>query len=112
MLADGHFSRVYDLQTSTRSSRYFRLFPARSSRPEWSGIAFGCSLPDRDPRRNELHDTVRQQGQLRQAGITDVFPQADLSWCTWRCRSHFGLPADFALLVPGSSPIGWPSDGR
>ena len=42
MLADGHFSRVYDLQTSTRSSRYFRLFPAKH-RPEWSGIAFGCS---------------------------------------------------------------------
>ncbi len=42
MLADGHFNRVYDLQTSTRSSRYFHLFPAKH-RPEWSGIAFGCS---------------------------------------------------------------------
>jgi ADP-heptose:LPS heptosyltransferase len=101
MLADGHFSRIYDLQTSTRSSRYFRLFPAKQ-RPEWSGIAFGCSHPDRDPRRNVLHDTVRQQGQLRQAGITD-FPPADLSWCTGD-PARFNLPADFALLVPGSSP--------
>ena len=63
MLADGHFSQVYDLQTSPRSSRYFRLFPPQQ-RPEWSGIAYGCSLPDRDPKRNVLHDTVRQQGQL------------------------------------------------
>jgi ADP-heptose:LPS heptosyltransferase len=101
MLADGHFSRVYDLQTSSRSSRYFRLFPARH-RPEWSGIAFGCALPDRDPQRNVLHDTVRQQGQLRQAGIT-VFPDADLSWMHGDI-GRFGLPADFALLVPGSSP--------
>jgi ADP-heptose:LPS heptosyltransferase len=101
MLADGHFSRVYDLQTSARSSRYFHLFPAKH-RPEWSGIAFGCALPDRDPKRNVLHDTVRQEGQLRQAGIT-VFPTADLSWCHGDI-GRFGLPADFALLVPGSSP--------
>ena len=71
-------------------------------RPEWSGIAFGCALPDRDPRRNVLHDTERQQGQLRQAGIT-AFPPADLSWCRGDI-ARFGLPADFALLVPGSSP--------
>jgi ADP-heptose:LPS heptosyltransferase len=101
MLADGRFSRVYDLQTSARSSRYFHLFPVKR-RPEWSGIAFGCSLPDRDPRRNVLHDTERQQGQLRQAGIS-VFPPADLSWCRGNI-ARFGLPSDFALLVPGSSP--------
>ncbi|WP_428489177.1 glycosyltransferase family 9 protein [Rhodopila sp.] len=100
-LADGQFARVYDLQTSARSSRYFRLFPAKH-RPQWSGIAFGCALPDRDPRRNVLHDTIRQQGQLRQAGIS-VFPPADLSWCRGDI-ARFALPADFALLVPGSSP--------
>jgi ADP-heptose:LPS heptosyltransferase len=100
-LAQGHFTRVYDLQTSARSSRYFRLFPPKH-RPDWSGIAFGCALPDRDPARNILHDTVRQQGQLRQAGIS-VFPPADLSWCRGDI-GRFGLPGDFALLVPGSSP--------
>jgi ADP-heptose:LPS heptosyltransferase len=100
-LADGRFGRVYDLQTSARSSRYFHLFPVKY-RPAWSGIAFGCALPDRDPRRNVLHDTERQQGQLRQAGIS-VFPPADLSWCRGDV-ARFGLPADFALLVPGSSP--------
>ena len=100
-LADGQFARVYDLQTSARSSRYFRLFPPKH-RPQWSGIAFGCALPDRDPRRNVLHDTARQQGQLRQAGIS-LFPPADLSWCRGDI-ARFGLPPAFALLVPGSSP--------
>jgi ADP-heptose:LPS heptosyltransferase len=111
LLIEGRFRRVYDLQTSSRSSRYFHLFPAKH-RPEWSGIAFGCALPDRDPRRNVLHDTERQQGQLRQAGIS-VFPPADLSWCSGDI-GRFGLPAAFALLVPGSSPKRlakrWPSD--
>jgi ADP-heptose:LPS heptosyltransferase len=101
ILADGQFDRVYDLQTSARSSRYFQLFPAKH-RPEWSGIAYGCSHPDRDPRRNQLHDTIRQQGQLRQAGIVE-FPPADLSWCRGDI-ARFHLPGDFALLVPGSSP--------
>jgi ADP-heptose:LPS heptosyltransferase len=103
--------RVYDLQTSSRSSRYLSLFPPKQ-RPEWSGIAFGCSLPDRDPNRNHLHDTVRLQGQLRQAGIIDDRPP-DISWCRGDL-SRFQLPADYALLVPGSSPNRllkrWPVD--
>jgi ADP-heptose:LPS heptosyltransferase len=101
MLAEGRFSRVYDLQTSARSSRYYHLFPAKH-RPAWSGIAYGCALPDRDPRRNYLHDVDRQQGQLRQAGITE-FPPADMSWCRGDI-GRFSLPRDFAVLVPGSSP--------
>jgi ADP-heptose:LPS heptosyltransferase len=101
MLAAGGFERVYDLQTSKRSSWYFALLPAKQ-RPQWSGIAFGCALPDRDPQRNVLHDAVRQQGQLRQAGITS-FPPADVSWMGGDI-GRFGLPGDFALLVPGSSP--------
>jgi len=111
MLTEERFSRIYDLQTSARSSRYFHVFPAKC-RPEWSGIAFGCALPDRDPRRNVLHDIDRQQGQLRQAGIS-VFPPADLSWCRAEI-ARFALPKDFALLVPGSSPNRlakrWPAD--
>ncbi len=106
-LIGGGFSRVYDLQTSGRSSRYFRLFP-RSHRPEWSGIAKGCSHPDTAPERNRTHDLIRQADQLRQAGIADT-PPADLSWCTgdigrFTPPSPFALASPFALLVPGSSP--------
>ena len=95
------FGRVYDLQTSSRSSYYFRLFPT-FAKPEWSGIAPGCSHPDRAPGRNQMHDNDRQAGQLRQAGIR-VIPPADLSWCHGDI-GRFGLPSDFVLLVPGSAP--------
>jgi len=101
MFAEGRYQLVYDLQTSGRSSRYFRLFPRRA-RPEWSGIAPGCSHPDRDPERDHIHDVDRQHGQLRQAGITDI-PPADLSWCQGDL-SRFDLPPRIALLVLGSSP--------
>lgn len=100
-LGDGQFDRVYDLQTSSRSSRYFHLFP-RSARPDWSGIARGASLPDNDPGRNRLHDIDRQFGQLRAAGIAERAPP-DLSW-TAGDIARFGIPAPFALLVPGCSP--------
>jgi len=99
-LLAGRFDRVYDLQTAARSNRYFQLFP-HAARPQWSGIALGCSHPDRDPARNRLHDIERQAGQLRQAGIPEV-PDADLSWSSGDI-ARFGLPASIALLVPGSS---------
>jgi ADP-heptose:LPS heptosyltransferase len=99
-LIGGRFELAYDLQTSSRSSRYFQLFP-HISRPAWSGIAYRCALPDRDPNRNRMHDIDRQYGQLRQAGITRREP-VDLSW-SQADLAHFGLPERYALLVPGSS---------
>jgi ADP-heptose:LPS heptosyltransferase len=101
MLTAPGFIRVYDLQTSSRSSHYFRLFP-RAATPEWSGIASGCSLPDRDPNRGQMHDHERLISQLRQAGI-ERFPPADLSWCRGDI-GRFGLKRDFVVLVPGSAP--------
>jgi len=100
-LIAGRFDRVYDLQTSSRSSRYFHLFP-RQAQPEWSGIAHGCSHPDRNPDRNRLHDIDRQFSQLRAAGVTEA-PPPDLSW-TSADLARFALPDQFALLAPGSSP--------
>ncbi|HET6182010.1 MAG TPA: glycosyltransferase family 9 protein [Acetobacteraceae bacterium] len=111
-LRAGCFERVYDLQTSARSSRYFRLFP-RHARPEWSGIARGCSHPDADRGRDRLHDLDRQAGQLRAAGIAEV-PPPDLSW-TGGDATRFRLRSPYALLVPGSSPHRpgkrWPAAG-
>ena len=101
VLRAGRFDRVYDLQTSNRSSWYFRLFP-RGQRPEWSGIAPGCSHPHRDLDRDVMHDIDRQFAQLAYAGVTEHGP-ADLSWNTADI-GRFGLPPRIALLVPGSSP--------
>ncbi len=44
-LRAGRFDRVYDLQTSDRSSFYHRLM----GRPAWSGIARGASLRHANP---------------------------------------------------------------
>ena len=100
-LVAGRFDRVYDLQTSSRSGRYFQLLPRRD-RPAWSGIARGCALPDRDPDRGRTHDADRQFGQLRQAGIDRREP-VDLSW-SHADIAGFAPPERFALLAPGSSP--------
>jgi ADP-heptose:LPS heptosyltransferase len=100
-LVSGRFDRIYDLQTSHRSGTYFRLLWGRA-RPEWSGIAPGCSHPDPDPNRNRRHNLDRQAGQLRAAGIAQV-PPPDLGWSGGDI-ARFGLPPRIALLVPGSSP--------
>lgn len=95
------FTRVYDLQTSGRSSRYFQLLP-RAAKPEWCGIVSKGSHPDRDPNRARNHDIDRLASQLHQAGIVTI-PSANLSWCRGDI-GRFGLPQDFVVLVPGSAP--------
>jgi len=95
----GGFRRVYDLQTSDRSSAYFRLF--RSPPPEWSGIARGCSHPHANPRRDGMHTVERQAEQLKSAGIAET-PPTDLSWVK-ADGARFSLPAPYVLLVPGGS---------
>jgi ADP-heptose:LPS heptosyltransferase len=99
-LRAGGFARVYDLQTSDRSSSYFHLMgPGR--RPEWSGIARGASHPHANPARDAMHTLERQAEQLRFAGIPEVSPP-EVAWAA-REITRFGLPRRFMLLVPGGS---------
>ena len=110
-LREGGFDRVYDLQTSDRSGWSFRLMgPGR--RPEWSGIAPGCSHPHTNPNRDCMHSIERQIEQLAIAGIDNV-PEADLSWMAADI-ARFGLAERTALLVPGGAPHRpakrWPVD--
>ena len=93
------FARVYDLQTSARSSRY-RAFVGR--RVEWSGIAPGASHPHANPARDLMHTAERQREQLEMAGI-EGFPPPALDWLDDDIGG-LGLPPRFALLVPGASP--------
>jgi ADP-heptose:LPS heptosyltransferase len=93
------FERVYDLQTSDRSSSYFRLFDR--PRPLWSGIAPGCALPHANPQRDHMHTLERQAEQLAMAGITRV-PAPDLGFLK-ADLSGFDLPGRFGLLVPGGA---------
>nr|WP_283949634.1 glycosyltransferase family 9 protein [Limobrevibacterium gyesilva] len=90
------FDFVYDLQTSARSSNYFRL----AGRPGWSGIAPGCSHPHANPLRDGMHTLERQREQLAMAGVT-AFPAPDLAWLGGKAPE---LARPYALLVPGAAP--------
>jgi ADP-heptose:LPS heptosyltransferase len=100
------FDFVYDVQTSSRSSRYFWL----AGRPPWSGIAAGCSHPHANPRRDFMHTRERQREQLEMAGV-EAFAAPDLAWLTRVSDRAQGdgiraaLPgAPYAILVPGAAP--------
>ncbi len=98
------FKRVYDLQTSQRSSGYYRLFA--DPKPEWSGIVKAGSHPHDNPKRGGMHSIDRLQEQLAIAGITEM-KRGDISWL----KAETGKFVDFAkkgkgkfaLLVPGGS---------
>jgi ADP-heptose:LPS heptosyltransferase len=99
-LRSGRFDRVYDLQTSDRSSFYAWLF-LPTCLPEWSGIAWHCSHPHANLGRHPQHTIDKQAEQLLMAGICPTPLPA--------CRaSRQPLPAGLAqrtffLLIPGSS---------
>ena len=100
------FDFIYDLQTSRRSNRYFRL----AGRRPWSGIAAGCSDPHANPERDFMHTIERQREQLRMAGITQ-FPPPERAWLS-RAGHRHGLAKPYAMLIPGGAGLGhvkqWP----
>lgn len=91
--------RVYDLQTSSRSSRYFKLF--RNPKPEWSGIAVGCSHRHDNPARDDMHTIERQAEQLSVAGIKNI-PVPNLDWLV-SDTSGLPVPDRFILMAPGGA---------
>ena len=101
LLRAGRFDRVYDLQTSQRSSSYARLWWPDPP-PEWSGIAKGGSHPHANLGRDPQHTIAKQAEQLLMAGIHPT-PLPALP------AEGGAVPAEiagrpFALLIPGSSP--------
>ncbi len=114
-LADNNFSRVYDLQTSDRTSFYFnliRLSKRELNTPEWSGIARGCSHPHKNINRNLMHTIERQREQLFFAGIKKPYKE-DFSWIKASNRK-FELEEEFIVIAPGGSKHRkekrWPSE--
>lgn len=98
-IRSGSFARVYDLQTSDRTSWYFRLMG--SHKPEWSGIAPGSSHRHNTPERTSLHTVDRERQQLEIAGIQNS-PAPSLDWLTTSV-SHFKLPEKYCLVAAGGS---------
>jgi ADP-heptose:LPS heptosyltransferase len=99
-LRQAGFTRVYDLQTSSRSSSYFHLI-GPGARPQWSGVARGASHPHDNQRRNFMHTIDRQADQLRRAGIATV-PPPELGWAASDI-ARFSLPEHIVVLVPGGA---------
>jgi ADP-heptose:LPS heptosyltransferase len=112
-LRKARFDRVYDLQTSNRSSSLRSAlgpFP-----PQWSGIAVGASHRHLNKNRDTMHTLERQADQLRVAGIwpdaptePGSAPPPDLSWILRKFKEQrpvAGAPAPrpYAMLVPGAS---------
>ena len=106
----GQFARVYDLQTSERSSSYFRLFP-NSAKPEWSGIAKGCSHPHNNANRDFMHTQDRQREQLKMSGIYLV-PPTDLSHNECGCVTFQFTQTVWAFGSGWSRPSYRPNVGR
>jgi ADP-heptose:LPS heptosyltransferase len=118
------YDRVYDLQTSNRSSRYFYAFLPRP--PQWSGISPGCSHPQRRKDRDALHNLDRIADQLHDAGIAPSHalgnaPAPELGWAAHRSGltieeilPRFQLREPFALLAVGASAAKpqkvWPAE--
>lgn len=91
------FDLVYDLQTSGRSSRYFRL----AGSPPWSGIARGACYRHANLARNGMHTRERIAEQLAITGIPTL-PAPDLAWLCGDAPT--GLPERFIALIPGAAP--------
>jgi ADP-heptose:LPS heptosyltransferase len=109
-LRRARFDRVYDLQTSSRSSRLRPMLGPLG--PQWSGRA---SHRRRNPRRDHMHTLERQADQLRAAGVwpdapiePGSAPPPDLSWILNKYKAPRPIagapkPRPYALLVPGAS---------
>ncbi len=107
------YDRVYDLQTSAHSNRIFQLL--RPGPPPWSGVAFGCALPHRNPLRNGMHTLERHADQLMYAGIwpdaptePGSAPPPDLSGVLQAAPPErpvpgFNKPRPDVMFVPGGS---------
>lgn len=100
-LRNGNFDRVYDLQTSDRTGFYYKLFWP-GPKPEWSGIASGCSHPHANPERSNMHTIDRHADQLADAGIKDV-PAPYISGSDIDL-DRFGIRSPFVLICPGGAP--------
>jgi ADP-heptose:LPS heptosyltransferase len=107
-LRRARYARVYDLQANDRTNLYFQAL--RPSPPVWSGTAFGCALPHRNPERMKMHTLEREADQLRDAGLwpdapttPGAAPGPDVSWLRGPTGFTGAETPPLALLVPGAS---------
>ena len=99
LLRKKNFYRIYDLQTSQRSSFYYNFFRFKNN-IEWSGVALRCSHPDRNPDRNKIHTIERHKIQLAEIGIKNV-KLSNFSWV--KNTNNYKIQEPYVLFSPGGS---------
>lgn len=94
------FDMVYDLQTNSRTGYYYLL----AGRPQWNGIAKGCSFRHTNPNRNHMHTLNRLEDQLKAAGVVSSFmPNLSLAGVNSQPLIDVYQLNNFVVLVPGGS---------
>ena len=110
------YDMVYDLQASGRTTRYWRLM----GRPQWNGIAPGCSHPHTNPKRSEMHAVEIFRDQFREIGVPATHAP-DVSWAGEPLDGEIrdlvsGARGRRIALIPGSAPTRpekrWPGYGE
>ena len=91
------FNRVYDLQNSDRTGFYFRML---KTKPDWNGIAAGCSHPQPLENRTQMHNIDRLNDQIKRADVKPV-KTADFSWLGNDKDFKFQQP--YAIFIAGAS---------
>lgn len=91
------FDYIIDLQTSRRSTRYFRL----AGQQRGSAIASMATDRHDTENRNDLHTFDRQKDQLSKAGIKD-YPVLDLAWFLSE-TIDLSIDQPYGVLIPGCS---------
>ena len=100
LLRKKDFTRIYDLQTSQRSSFYYNFFRINKKKVEWSGTALGCTHPDQNPERNKIHTIERHKLQLAEIGIKKI-KLSDLSWV--KASNNFKIKKPYVLFSPAAA---------
>lgn len=95
----GTFDRIYDLQASSRTDKYFRYL-LKSPKPEWVGRVTGCShrRPYQDGEVNYYEGLKLQLGVV---GIT-VPDMPDISWLVGDIQ-QVAIHHPFICIIPGCS---------
>jgi ADP-heptose:LPS heptosyltransferase len=100
-LRSGGFARVYDLQCNDRTAMYFRLL-GPGKRPEWVGMARGCSHYWPRFRSDEAPMPKRQLAMLAAAGVPSA-GEVELGWLD-APLDGLPVPEKFVLIAPGCAP--------
>jgi ADP-heptose:LPS heptosyltransferase len=100
-LRAGKFARVYDLQCNDRTATYFALM-GPGARPEWVGMARGCSHRWPRYRTDAASVPQRQLAMLASAGVAAA-GEVELGWLD-APLDGLPVPENFLLIAPGCAP--------